>query len=188
MPSIARRATEGYTAQNRRKTCSTHTFCAASPTPPGTALYWQYKWSKIPPCQTNIMQAKFPTPQSSNSGKLKHILPLKPKKKLPHLKPISKQVPVMLSPTATSEPYNPPRLQWTESAKNRQILNLSKMYFAVENTGGVWYIIQEVRVIWKSLTNIFNHTQSIVCGLFFLKMNWKRSLKKSFRRIMISFP
>ena len=26
-------ATEGYTAQNRRKTCSTHTFCAASPPP-----------------------------------------------------------------------------------------------------------------------------------------------------------
>ena len=25
-------ATEGYTAQNRRKTYSTHTFCAASPT------------------------------------------------------------------------------------------------------------------------------------------------------------
>ena len=32
MPSIARRATEGYTAQNRGKTCSTHTFHAASPT------------------------------------------------------------------------------------------------------------------------------------------------------------
>ena len=53
-----------------------------------------------------------------NAGEVPHTSKFKPwkveayfafetKKKLPHLKPISKQVPVMLSPTATSEPYNP---------------------------------------------------------------------------------
>ena len=63
------------------------------------------------------MQAMFPTPQSSNSGKLKHILPLKPKKKQPLLKPISKQVPDTHSPTATSETCNPPRLKVVKTSK-----------------------------------------------------------------------
>ena len=57
-----------------------------------------------------------------NTGEVPHTSKFEPwkveayfafetKEKLPHLKPISKQVPVMLSPTATSEPYNPTRLK-----------------------------------------------------------------------------
>ena len=57
-----------------------------------------------------------------NAGEVPHTSKFKPwkveayfafetKKKLPHLKPISKQVPGTLSPTATSEPYNPTRLR-----------------------------------------------------------------------------
>ena len=47
--------------------------------------------------------AKYHIPQSSVRGKQKPILLLKPKKKLSHLKLISKQAPVMHSPSVISE-------------------------------------------------------------------------------------
>ena len=65
----------------------------------------------------NIMLEKYLTHPNSNRGKLKLPLHFHPKKKPTHLKHTWKRIAEDLSPTATFENYNPPRLKWVKTSK-----------------------------------------------------------------------
>ena len=79
------------------------------------------------PALPSITRVKCPAPQNLNRGKLKLPLHFHPKRKPMRLKHIWKRIAEDLSPTATSENYNPTRWKWVKTSKTAVFYNFYRI-------------------------------------------------------------